>query len=60
MASVIKVGDKWVQFVTEEKLVLTDKREEAGGYSWIGQIQAQELVNYHLLMDGEPNCTAKS
>jgi len=47
----IKVGDKWVQFVTEEILILTDDIEEAGMYSWEGQGIAEKLIEYHLTMD---------
>lgn len=49
----IRVGDKWVQFVTEERLILTDDVEEAGVYSWEGQERAAELIRYHLTMDKE-------
>ena len=49
----IRVGDKWVQFVTEEVLILTDDVEEAGVYSWAGQVRAVELIRYHLIMDKE-------
>jgi len=49
----IKVGDKYVEFVTEYQLVLTDDPEKAGWYTWSGQIRAEELINYHLTMDKE-------
>lgn len=50
-ASRIRVGDKYVQFVTEEVLILTDDPEEAGVYSWEGQVRAEELIRYHLIME---------
>lgn len=51
MAVRIKVGDKYVEFVTEEALLLTDDPEKAGLYSWEGQGRAEELIKYHLTMD---------
>lgn len=48
MASIIKIGDKYVEFVTEDRLVLTDDPNRAGAYSWEGQIQAKMLIDKHL------------
>jgi hypothetical protein len=49
MAIRIRVGVRqWVEFVTEEKLILTDDIEKAGVYSWEGQVRAEELVRAHL------------
>ena len=54
----IRVGDKWVQFVTDEILILTDDPGEAGVYSWAGQVRAAELIRYHLIMDkAEGRCS---
>jgi hypothetical protein len=47
----IKVGDKYVEFVTEERLDLTDDPEKAGVYTWEGQGRAEDLIKYHLTMD---------
>ena len=47
----IRVGDQYVEFVIEEVLVLTDDPERAGVYSWEGQVLAEELVRYHLIMN---------
>ena len=47
----IRVGDKYVEYVTEEVLVLTDDPEKAGVFSWEGQERAAELIQYHLTMD---------
>jgi hypothetical protein len=47
----INVGGRWVQFVTEEVLLLTDSIEEAACFSWDGQVHAADLIRYHLKMD---------
>jgi hypothetical protein len=52
-ATRIRVGDKYVEFVTEDRLILTDDPEAAGLYSWAGQVRAAELVQYHLTMEAQ-------
>ena len=47
----IRLGDKYVEYVTEDVLVLTDDPEKAAMYSWEGQVRAAELIHYHLVMD---------
>jgi hypothetical protein len=47
----IKVGDKYVEFVTEDALHLTDDIEKAGYYTWEGQVEAEKLIKYHLVMN---------
>jgi hypothetical protein len=47
----IKVGDKYVEFVTEDALHLTDDIEKAGYYTWGGQVEAEKLIKYHLVMN---------
>jgi hypothetical protein len=49
--TVLKVGDKFVEFVTEEQLDLTDDIEKAGWFTWEGSVRAEELVRFHLAMD---------
>ena len=49
----IKVGNQYVQFVTEEKLLLTDRRDDAGCFTWEGQVEAEKMVKYHLTMNEE-------
>mgnify|MGYP001572801937 CR=1 FL=1 len=47
----IRVGDKYVEFVTQDVLILTDDPEKAGVYSWEGQVLAEGLVRYHLIIN---------
>jgi len=47
----IRVGDKYVEFVTEEQFILTDDPERAACYTWEGQVRAEELIRYHLTMN---------
>jgi hypothetical protein len=44
----IKVGSKYVQFVTPEKLILTDDEEDAGVFSWEGSLRAEQLIAFHM------------
>lgn len=45
----IKVGSKYVQFVTPEKLILTDDEEDAGAFSWEGSLRAEKLIEFHMM-----------
>lgn len=47
----IKVRGRWVEYVTEERPLLTDDPERAACYSWEGSVRAEELVRYQLTVD---------
>ena len=47
----IRVGDQYVEFVTEEVLHLTDDPDRAAVFTWEGQVRAEELIRYHQTMD---------
>lgn len=44
--------------MTEDKLILTDDPEEAGWYSWEGQVEAERLIRRHIedMDPEEPLC----
>jgi hypothetical protein len=44
----IQVGNCYVEFVTEDRLILTNDQEKAGVFSSEGADKAHELVKWHL------------
>ncbi len=57
MAGRVKVGDRYVQSVTEGRLVLTDDVEKVRWYTWEGQLKAEKLVDYHMTMNAKRDGT---
>ena len=53
MAIRIRVGNHYVEYVTEEALHLTDDRDKAAVFTWEGQVRAEELIRYHMTMDDQ-------
>jgi hypothetical protein len=52
---IFMVGDRYVEFVTEDVLMLTDNKDEAGGFSPERSWEARALIEYHLRKEKDKN-----